>query len=279
MFLNQNALYYERMASSIGDKARILPYVRGEKVLEIGFGGGELMDILEEHGYSTYGIDASDVSVAKVSGKPYSDRVTEAYANEITENFGMEFFNSVILSSVMHEVFSYGNRDDLHKHSLESFDDTIKEIWDSLTPQGRILIRDGVLAENWDEKVQLVMLNEDVAGVEKYLEMQPFKDRVSLTYQGENTFLGNLESVAAFAYTYTWGEPALPRESQELFGVLTQNEYRTLLESHGFTMVHSQEYVQEGYVTALSPKMEIRDMEGNIMPFPSTNAIWVAEKN
>lgn len=279
MFLNQNALYYERMASSIGDKARILPYVRGEKVLEIGFGGGELMDILEEHGYSTYGIDASDVSVAKVSGKPYSDRVTEAYANEITENFGMEFFNSVILSSVMHEVFSYGNRDDLHKHSLESFDDTIKEIWDSLAPQGRILIRDGVLAENWDEKVQLVMLNEDVAGVEKYLEMQPFKDRVSLTYQGGNTFLGNLESVAAFAYTYTWGEPALPRESQELFGVLTQNEYRTLLESHGFTMVHSQEYVQEGYVTALSPKMEIRDMEGNIMPFPSTNAIWVAEKN
>lgn len=278
MFLNQNTLYYERMASSIGDKARLLPYVAGNKVLEIGFGGGELLDIFQEQGATVYGIDASDVSIAKVSSKPYSSRMVEAYANEITENFGHEFFNSVVLSSIMHEVFSYGNRNGLHKHSLESFEDTLREIHASLVAGGHLIIRDGVLAENWDDKVELVMLNGDVEGVEKYLEMQPFKDRVALTYQGDNTFLGNLESVTAFAYTYTWGEDALPRESQELFGVLTQTEYRTLLENHGFTMIHSEEYVQDGYVKALSPKMEIRDMEGNILPFPSTNAIWVAEK-
>lgn len=278
MFLNQNALYYERMASSIGDKARLLPYVEGGNVLEIGFGGGELLDILEEHKYITHGLDASDVSVAKVSDKPYSSRVVEAYANEITGHFGYEYFNSAVLSSVMHEVFSYGNRDNLHKHSVLALEDTLKEIHDSLVPGGRVIIRDGVLSENWEDKVQIVMLNGDVEGVEKYLEMQPFKDRVSLTYQGDNTFLGNLESATAFAYTYTWGESSLERESQELFGVLTQNEYRTLLESNGFSMIHSEEYVQEGYVKALSPKMEFRDMEGNILPFPSTNALWVAEK-
>ncbi len=278
MFLDQNDLYYERMASSIGDKARLLTHIKGNNVLEIGFGGGELLDILDEQGHTVYGLDASEVSVSKISQNPYSPRVVEAYANEITENFGNEKFDSAILSSVMHEVFSYGNRDGLHKHSLEAFNDTLRGIRDSLVPGGRIIIRDGVLSANWDDKVTLVMLNEDVAGVEAYLKLQPFKDRVSLTYQGDNTFLGNLESVTAFAYTYTWGEAALPRESQELFGVLTQNEYRAMLEDHGFAMVHSEEYVQEGYIKALSPKLEIRDMEGNILPLPSTNAIWVAEK-
>ena len=279
MVLNQNELYYQRMASSVGDKARLLQHLTGTSVLEIGFGGGELLDILHEEGYLVYGLDASAVSESKVINKPYGVRTVEGFADEIKASFGDTKFDNVILSSVMHEVFSYGNRNGAGKHSLVSFDAVLREIYDALNPGGRILIRDGVLAENWEDKVQLVMLNGDNAGVDEYLDLQPFKDRVSLIYQGDDTYLGNLESVTAFAYTYTWGPDALPRESQELFGVLTRKEYATLLQSHGFNMLVDEEYVQEGYVHALSPKMDIRDMEGNSLPFPSTNAIWVAEKS
>lgn len=279
MVLNQNELYYQRMASSVGDKARLLQHLTGTSVLEIGFGGGELLDILHEEGYLVYGLDASAVSESKVINKPYGVRTVEGFADEIKASFGDTKFDNVILSSVMHEVFSYGNRNGAGKHSLVSFDAVLREIYDALNPGGRILIRDGVLAENWEDKVQLVMLNGDNAGVDEYLDLQPFKDRVSLIYQGDDTYLGNLESVTAFAYTYTWGPDALPRESQELFGVLTRKEYATLLQSHGFNMLVDEEYVQEGYVHALSPKMDIRDMDGNALPFPSTNAIWVAEKS
>lgn len=278
MVLDQNKLYYERMASSIGDKARLLPFVKGDKVLEIGFGGGELLDILDAEGYEVYGLDASPISESKVLQKPYGVRTAEAYANEIGEHWENEFFGSIILSSVMHEVFSYGNRDGKYKRSLMPVYETLESIYDALVPGGRVIIRDGVMASNWEQKVTLKMLNGDVAGVKAFLDLQPFKHRVSLTQISDDTFLGTLESVQSFAYTYTWGEEALARESQELFSILPLKTYGEYIEAHGFKLVHSEEYVQQGYVDALSPQIAILDEEGNAVDFPPTNAIWVAEK-
>lgn len=278
MVLNQDALYYERMASSVGDKARLLPFVHGAKVLEIGFGGGEVLDMLHEQGYEVYGLDASDVSTGKVADKPYGKNVVEAYADEISQHWSQGYFDTIIISSTLHEVFSYGNRNAKNKHSLESIISTIKEIHDALAPGGRILLRDGVLAGNWDAKTKIFMKNGDSEGVENYLALQPFKDRVSLTSTAPNTFIGTLESAAEFAYTYTWGAKALPRESQELFGVLTLAEYSDLIERMGFTVIHNEEYVQQGYIDNLGPKMELTDLDGNRMDFPPTNAIWIGEK-
>ena len=278
MVLDQNKLYYERMASSIGDKARLLPFVTGDRVLEIGFGGGELLDILDSRHFDVYGLDASPVSESKVAAKPYGAHTVEAFADEIGTHWAGEFFDSIILSSVMHEVFSYGNRDGKGKHSFQSVKDTLASIHAALTTGGRFILRDGVLAEKWSEKIQMTMLNGDVAGVEAYLELQPFKDRVSLTRVSEDAYLGTMESVESFAYTYTWGSEALARESQELFSLMTLNDYSGLIEEAGFRIVHCEEYVQQGYVDALSPKMKLEDTHGEAVDFPSTNAIWVAEK-
>ena len=278
MVLNQDALYYKRMASSVGDKARLIPFVRGKRVLEIGFGGGEVLDMLHEQGYEVYGLDASPVSTGKVLSKAYGQRVVEAYADEISDHWPHGHFDTVIISSTLHEVFSYGNRGGKDRHSLAALETTIRGIYEALAPNGRILIRDGVLAGNWDEKTRIFMKNGDTQGVENYLALQPFKDRVSLTMADTDTYIGTLESVAAFAYTYTWGEKALPRESQELFGVLTLAEYAALMEDIGFAVIHSEEYVQQGYIDNLSPKMELADLDGNRVAFPPTNAIWIGEK-
>lgn len=278
MVLNQDEEYYARMASSIGDKAKLLPFVSGSRILEIGFGGGELMNILHNEGYEVYGLDASAVSVSKVKDAAYHANVREGYADEILNHWNEGFFDTIVLSSVMHEVFSYGNRDGKHKHSLSAIGSTLDVIFAALAPGGKVVIRDGVLASDWDRKVEVVMLNEDVQGVKNYLEAQPFKNRVSLTQTGENVFLGNLESAASFAYTYTWGEASLPRESQELFGVMTRKEYAALLNEKGFSVIHDEEYVQSGYVKALSPKLRFQTPEGEAVSFPSTNAVWVGIK-
>lgn len=278
MVLNQDTLYYERMASSVGDKARLLSFVQGKKVLEIGFGGGEVLDMLHEQGYEVYGLDASEVSTGKVAGRPYGKNVVEAYADEISQHWPQEYFDTIIISSTLHEVFSYGNRHEKDKHSLDSVRATIKEIHDALAPGGRILVRDGVLATDWDTKTQILMKNGDAEGVANYLAVQPFKDRVSLTSTEADTFIGTLESAAAFAYTYTWGAKSLARESQELFGLLTLSEYSDLIEQIGFNVIHREEYVQQGYIDNLSPKMSLADLEGNPMDFPPTNAIWIGEK-
>lgn len=277
MFLNQNALYYERMASSIGDKARMIPFLKGQNILEIGFGGGELLDILETNHFNAHGIDASEVSVSKVADRPYAENIVEAYADEILTHWKPETFDAVLLSSILHEVYSYGNRNGHGRHSLGAVEETFDAINASLKTGGRIIIRDGVKSSNWSQPVILTMLNGDSQGVKNYLELQPFSD-LSMEQVGPDIWAGNLQSVQEFAYTYTWGEQALPRESQELFGIMTLKEYADLLEKHGFHVIHAEEYVQQGYVDALSPKLSITTPEGEAVPFPSTNAVWVAEK-
>lgn len=277
MAINQNALYYARMASSIGDKVRLLPYLKGTEILEIGFGGAELLDILSED-HNVYGLDASHTSVCKCDNKKYCGNVCEAYADEILDHWKPETFDSIIMSSVLHEVFSYGGRNNAHKHSLQALSNVFHEAYDALKPGGRMLIRDGVLSPAWAEPVILTMKNGDDAGVEKYLAMQPFKDRVILNPMGSHQFSGNIESVAAFAYTYTWGINSYPRETQELFSVLTLEDYAFFMESHGFVCIHKEEYVQQGYVDALSPMIDIRTVEGTPLDYPPTNAIWIMEK-
>lgn len=274
--INQDSSYYAIMSRSIGDKARLLDYVVPGHILEIGFGGGELMDILHESGNTVYGLDASDVSVDRVSDKPYFERVVEAFADETFEAFGANKFDTVIMSSVLHEVFSYGSRNSLNARTMVAWHDAIANIAKTIKPGGRLLIRDGVMADNYNEAVTLTMLNKDVQGIHDYLDLQPFP-QISLTQISDTDFIGNMESVASTIYTYTWGPKSLPRESQELYGLATLDDYASNVESHGFSCKYKQAYVRSGYVDHLSSKV-LLTQNGQPVGWPPTNALWIFEK-
>ncbi len=286
----QDPLYYERMDSSIGDKKKIIPYIKGERVLDIGCGDGVLLEALQNLGLDAYGLDATEESVNRTieRGIP-KNKVALAYAHEIVENFSENFFDTMICSSIIHEVFSYGTPK-LGILSTQAVDDTFKAIYQALKPGGRIIIRDGIIPEDWNKNVKIIFNPNnpsiELPLVEKYLNMIPFRAettqptyrKVDLHKLSEYVYEGTTESIMEFLYTYTWGEKAFHRETQELYGFNTLTKYVKYLETFGFKIIHTESYLQEGYSSHLKNKVMILD-DWAYREFFDSNAIIVATKN
>lgn len=268
-------LYYERMATSLGDKERLLEHIAGKRVLDVGCGGGELSAVLNAAGYEAYGLDMAPESVSRARELGVDARL--GFADEIHERFGEGFFDTIICSSVFHEVFSYGNRDQ-GKGRIKSLENALSSIHKALVPGGRLLVRDGVSPGNSFAK----MVVDDPEEVEKFMWDSPFAGvrfdrRINIfraLYCGDSTFTGPASSLMEFAFTYTWGPQSRAREIQEFYGVFTLSEYTEFFNSSGFNVYDAYSYIQPGYQEHLEGKVRFLDMD-----FPHTNAIWMMTKN
>lgn len=286
----QDPLYYERMDSSIGDKKKIIPHIVGTKILDVGCGDGVLMEALQSNGYEAYGLDATAESIERTKLRGFSeDHLALGFAHEASNFFADNFFDTIICSSIIHEVYSYGSPE-YGILSPETVDDTFKNLLKVLKPGGRLIIRDGIIPEDWDDK-QTIIFNPnttvaDIHLVEKYLNMIPFKTeettpvyrKVNLTKLGDFVYEGSAESVMEFLYTYTWGEKAFPRETKELYGFHTLTNYVNFLSNFNVKIISTESYLQPGYAEHLKNKALIfKNWE--YQPFPDSNAIIVIEKN
>lgn len=284
--------YFERMAQSMGDKARILNYlpevVAGKaapRVLDVGAGGGEFANALVELGYDVTALDANEDAVNRIRSRFPKVTTATLLANQATQ-LGAGMFDAVICSSILHEVFSYGDtfRGPGHVSSLSRAFDAFHYV---LKPGGVLVIRDGVLPENWEDHGSITLLDgHEPSSVFTYLDMCPFANgvahgdmgnAVSLTWDGEKTFKGNVRSLLEFAYTYTWGLDSYPRETQELYALKTLDEYADFLTGHGFDVELKESYLQSGYSTHLQTMM-LLDVNGENNAWFDSNALWVARK-
>lgn len=278
-------LYYERMASSLGDKARILEHLplpvdpigsARKKVLDVGCGGGEFMNFLREEGYDVYGVDADGES------KEHTDAmglpVLSIYAHEVSDFFPSEFFDVIICSSVFHEVFSYGTPE-IGVGKIASLDKTMEALTFALKRGGTLIIRDGVMPDDNSIKSMVV---EDVNAVRKFVQCSPFNFRsydrtiqIIPAFDRDNPhrFLGTPSSLMEFAFTYTWGDEAFDREVQEFYGLFTRQEYIEYIQPFGYSPTYSRSYVQNGYPLYLQGKVKF-DFD-----FPASNALWVYTKD
>ncbi len=284
-FLEQR--YFERMAASLGDKRKIISFFQansGLKVLDIGAGGGEFANAISLLGHEVYAIDASDEAVLRMREK-YPDITTKQILANHVDEMGPNSFDVVVCSSILHEVFSYGD-DVRSKGDYSSLGAALESFYNVLKPGGRLIIRDGVLPENWADFGTITLKEgHDPSSVLIYLKMCPFANGfagttgqlVWLDQIGEKTFKGNVRSLLEFAYTYTWGLDSYPRETQELYAVKTLGEYSTLLQEKGFNVMYAEEYLQPEYPKFLKEKMELKVNE-MVDEWFNSNAIWVAEK-
>ena len=284
--------YFERMAHSLGDKSKLLAYLpeitdpsNPPRVLDIGAGGGEFADAISKLGYDVTALDASDDAVMRIREKFPEMTTAKLLANHAHE-LGEEQFDVIVCSSILHEVMSYG--DNFHSIGhMSSLSRALESFRKCLKHGGLLLIRDGVLPENWEERGTVTLLEDSgVAAAYKYLEMCPFANGraygdmgslVRLTETSAGVFEGNVRSLLEFAYTYTWGLSSYPRETQELYAVKTLNSYSELLEENGFNVEESFSYLQDGYPTNLATKMAL-EVEGSVSSWFDSNAIWVARK-
>lgn len=261
---------YRIMKNSLDDKCKLIPYIVGKNVLDVGCADGSFMKCIKEYipNIRIYGIDASDESCKR---KLHRLDIRNCYSDELEIHFKQQSINTIIASSVLHEIFSYGNRDG-SKGKLKNISNFLNSSHKILKSGGRLLIRDGV---NPGNEVDYLEINDDNA-VSKFLKHSPFSnnkfDRQILINKIQNgLYRGTRSSLMEFAYTYTWGETSFEREVCEFYGVFTLDEMQNFVERHGFKCLNKESYLQKGYVDHLP---NVKFGKG----FPDSNALWIFEK-
>jgi 2-polyprenyl-3-methyl-5-hydroxy-6-metoxy-1,4-benzoquinol methylase len=267
----QTVEYMEQMNQNIDDKMRMLDWIKGQKVLDAGCGGGELTQRLNNLGYDAYGIDLSLLSWKELSKRGLRHKFIHGNLLDMSLYFDKDEFDTIIFSSVLHEVYSYNG------FYLGNVVSTIKNALKIIRKGGRIIIRDGVMSDSNEKRIIRFKDINDVCFLTEYCRR--FKGRkVKYKMIDKLTFEMNINDAMEFLYTYTWGWDSFDREVQEQFGVMTLRKYISLVRSLGGKVIHAEEYLQDGYVEHLSKKIDFFDKDMNPTKLPNSTMLLVIEK-
>ncbi|MFJ8531210.1 class I SAM-dependent methyltransferase [Bacillus sp. NPDC094106] len=279
-------IYLEHMNSSADDKRIILDYVKGDTIVDVGPGGGVMLDMIEEetNGKEIYGIDISQNVIDSLKQKKQNESrswdVIKGDALNLLDSFERESIDTIIYSSILHELYSYirfeGNR---FNHAV--IKKGLKSAYAVLKPGGRIIIRDGIMTENKD--LMRVIRFKDDNGMKFLMEYAHEFEGRSIDYKviSDDTVRMPINDAMEFLYTYTWGEESFGHEVQEQFGIFTPNEYKEFVSSiFGDTVkiIKSINYLQEGYTIHLKEKIDLEDEFGNSVALPDSTFFMVVEK-
>ncbi|MDB4957606.1 MAG: hypothetical protein JWO36_5175 [Myxococcales bacterium] len=280
------ASYLASMNSAKSDKQRMLDYVRPGRIVEIGPGGGVVLDLLEARfpDAEIIGVDLSREVIASLETRAraggHNWRVVFGAA-EALPALVPAGVDTVVFCSILHEVYSYTEP----RFQLASVQQVIRAAWAVLRTGGRIVIRDGVMPPPGTRRIKLIAPDARttfdlyVAQFEGrkigYRELAP--DRVELAS----------EDAMEFLYTYTWGPASFPYEVRELYGVLRYDEYvAKLVEWVGGPEVarvvelpaELRGYLQPGYRDNLAGKIELTDEHDRPVPLPDSNCLIAIER-
>lgn len=292
--VSNEALYLATMNSARDDKARMLEWIRPGKIVEIGPGGGIVLDLISEAfpDSSVIGIDASAEVVSALRQRRSDEHagwdIVEGDAFELSSHVEAGTVSTVVLCSVLHEIYSYRQvevSEEVRRFRLESVRDLLRECYAVLEPGGRIVIRDGVMPPDEPRIVEFL----DPEGPE-FFEL--FRDEFpGRPIRGEwldaTRLMLNAPDAMEFLYCYTWGPQSFPYEVREQYGVLPYDEYAESILSwlRGDPEPHMVEipadlkgYLQDGYCQGLADKVHLMDANGKPVQLPDSNALWVVEK-
>ncbi|KYC78815.1 hypothetical protein B4090_0364 [Bacillus licheniformis] len=210
--------------------------------------------------------------------KPW--HVKQADALDLPEYFEQESVDTIVFSSILHELFSYIPYEGKKFNHLV-IAQALKSSFDILKPGGRIIIRDGIMTENKEETRRIRFKDPDgMDFLKRYVH--DFKGRkVQMLEAEKDAAVLFVNDAMEFLYTYTWGEEAYPHEVQEQFGYFTPSEFRRCIEKElgeRANILVFEHYVQEGYEEHLYPKIELTDRLGRRVPLPDSTCFIVIEK-
>lgn len=277
--------YLNTMNNSLNQKAIILDYIVGNSVLDVGPGGGALLDLIEKKipNSDIKGIDLSENVINELTKKKLKEghmwNIIKGDALNLTKYFANNSIDTIIFSSIIHELYSYISYNG-KKFNKDTIKVALKEAYSILSVKGRIIIRDGIMSSPVNS-YRIIEFNdkEDIKKLDRYIN--DFKGR-KITYEkiGDNKVKMLINDAMEFLYTYTWGEESYPLEVQEQFGYFTLDEYITFIKENlpNAKIIESKSYLQKGYEENLLPKINFYDEDMNVVSLPDSTSIIVIEK-
>nr|WP_285888416.1 class I SAM-dependent methyltransferase [Paenibacillus polysaccharolyticus] len=278
--------YLSDMNSSGDYKKVLLDYMVGKRVLDIGPGGGVLLDLIEQEKpeVEAIGIDISANVIEALERKKQREshrwHVMKGDALQLDQYMDSGTVDTVIFSSILHELYSYIERGG-RRFNTETVAAALHSAFQVLSPGGRILIRDGIMSEPESQKRRIRFLEPDgLRWLERYAA--DFKGRgISYERISDDEVIIPINDAMEFLYTYTWGEEAYVHEVQEQFGVFTPQAYekciRDTLGEHA-DIIMLRHFLQKGYTEALEDRIVFMDEEGTPVSLPDSTCLIVIEK-
>jgi SAM-dependent methyltransferase len=278
--------YLAAMNAARSDKEKMIELVVPGKIVEIGPGGGVVLDLLERRFPTSevIGIDLSREVVdalahkARASGSRW--RVVHGAAEALDELVDGPI-DSAVFCSILHEIYSYTEP----RFSLASIERVICAAFALLAPGGRIVIRDGVKPPPGRRRIQ--MLAKDARETFDLYVAQFEGRRIAVTELGGDRVELSTADAMEFLYTYTWGPASFPYEVRELYGVLTYDDYvRQLIAWCGGPSAarvvelpaELRSYLQPGYRDHLAGKISLTDDRDRPVELPDSNCLIAIEK-
>ncbi len=278
--------YLNTMNLSMKFKAVILDYIVGNTVLDVGPGGGGLLNLIEDKqpNLNVIGIDISQNVIDELNKKKSLEKrhwkVIKGDALNLKNYFKEKEIDTIIFSSIIHELFSYIETDG-QKFNHNTIKKALISAYDVLPTGGRIIIRDGIMTEPTDQYRIIAFHNvEDIKILERYCH--DFKGReIKYEQLTSNKVKMLVNDAMEFLYTYTWGENSYPLEIQEQFGYFTPSQYVDFINeifNNQCHIIKCYHFLQEGYAENLLTKISIYDENNNIVDLPDSTCIIVIEK-
>lgn len=267
-------VYAAGMEASAADKAKILRFVRPGIIADLGCGTGTVLELLRRKFRSSQfvGVDMSPEMVERCA-KRFPD--AEIRQHDITiPLFDEGSIDTIVLCSVMHEVFSYKGYD----YSVVR--NTLRHCAEALRPGGRLILRDGIKPAR-EDVVYLTFLNEPT--YDKFV-------RFSLEY-GSSEIVWKLvdnriqvarkdamEFLTKYIYDENW-----KYEVKEQFGIFTLASWGDEFRKVGLKVLHKESYLIDWLrVTHWEKdlKMEVKAKTGyRTTDYPHSTMLLVGEKS
>jgi len=276
--------YLQTMNQSKDYKKVIVDYVVGDTIVDIGPGGGVLLDELESSltNKNIYGIDISTNVIEKLNKKKelenHTWNVIQGNAFELKKY--IDNVDTIIFCSIIHELFSYIELDN-KKFNHDTIANVLKSAFDALNNNGRIIIRDGIMTDSKEKRIIRFKSDEGLDFLKQYVK--DFKGRdIQFEITGLNEVKMDINDAMEFLYTYTWGEQSYTHEVQEQFGYFTPAQYENFIQTilgQTAKIITNQHYLQDGYNLHLNQKIEFFDCEYNSVVLPDSTCLIVIEKS
>lgn len=277
--------YLQTMNSTTNLKKVLVDFIEGDKIIDVGPGGGGLMDAILERFPEKHvtGIDVSENVIEKLTkikniyGKKWY--ILRGDALNLENTFKPKSFDTIIFCSILHELFSYIPYND-KKFNYDTLKKVFTSVYNMLPKGGRLIIRDGIMSEDNSDRIISFKNPEDINILKRYAK--DFKGRKIYFSRLDEHVKMSANDAMEFLYTYTWGEESYAHEINEQFGYFTPNQYISFVKEcfkDNCKIVYSKSFLQEGYTEHLSEKVDFLDAKtSQPVPLPDSTFILVVEK-
>lgn len=229
-------VYAAGMEASAADKAKLLRYIRPGVIADLGCGTGTVLELLRRRSPKSefVGVDCSPHMIRRCRKRFPGVRFLR---RDITEPlFDPASVDTIVLCSIMHEVFSYKGYD------YSAVRRTLSHCAAALKPGGRLVIRDGVKPAKHDT-VSLTFLNEKVR--DKFLRFSQEFGSSEIVWRMKDRRVqvarrDAMEFLTKYIYDVNWRY-----EVKEQFGVFTLDDWGAELKKAGLRVLHRESYLIE----------------------------------